>query len=174
MLGDLGDADVEGGGKRDGAVAVVGRERRLLFLEVAAERGDVGPWWPAPAASAAARGSSSERTSKTWRASSTVGWATCAPRLGSITTTRSWASACKRGADDGPARAEGGADLVLGQPRPGRQAMIEDGGEQSGVDGANPLASERRSAAPPRSAACARCPLPGCSRRFPARLPEPS
>ena len=52
------------------------------------------------------------------------------------------------GAHDGPARAEGGADLVLGKPRPRRQAMVENRGEQPGIDGAHPLAAERRRGGP--------------------------
>ena len=86
MVGDLGDAGVERAGEGDGAVPLFRGEGVALLLEVAAERGDVG-------LGGAPRGSSSERTSNTCRASSTVGWATCAPRLGSTMTSRSWASA---------------------------------------------------------------------------------
>ena len=48
------------------------------------------------------------------------------------------------GADDRAARAKGGADLVLRQPGSRGQAMVENRGEQPGIDRADPLAPERR------------------------------
>ena len=130
-------------GEGDGAVPLFRGERVALLLEMAAKRGDVGlggaPRGEGGSARLEERPDLEDLPRLVDRRMGDLGAA-----IGLDDDQAFVRQRLKRGADDRTARAVGGADLVLGQARPWRQAMVEDGGKQAGIDGANPVAAERR------------------------------
>ena len=132
----------------------VRRDRGLLGAQVRAQLGDLRRRDAAHEGCAIIAASSMRRTSNTWRASSTLGAATKAPRAGLERDQLVAAQLVQRLAHQRARDLEDVGDLLLGELGAGHQAVLDDGGDDR-IDDALRVVSPAAGSARLRRARCA-------------------